>query len=100
MYRSLIPRYTRPLRLTRPARVALGLLVMVSSVSAAPFRLVDSSVDGGGQHSQGARFSVEGSIGQPDVGRLQGQRFSIEGGFWRNRPAAQSDTIFSNRFEG
>lgn len=79
----------------------LLLALLASSVHAAPFRLTSGTADGGGAHSQGTRFTVEGTAGQPDAGWLQGQRFTVEGGFWPTHTAATSrgDAIFGNSFE-
>ena len=40
------------------------------------------TVDGGGGVSSGGTFSLSGTIGQPDAGRLTGGSFALEGGFW------------------
>ncbi len=40
------------------------------------------SIDGGGGTSTGATFSVSGSIGQADAGKMSGGSFSVDGGFW------------------
>lgn len=81
-----------------PVTLALGLIC--SATQAAPFRLTSSTADAGGGQSQGTRFAVEGTGGQPDAGWLQGQRFTLQGGFW---PTAVdepvSDTLFRNSFE-
>ncbi len=84
-------------QLLLPVALALGL---IGAAQAAPFRLISSTADAGGGHSQGTRFAVEGTAGQPDAGWLQGQRFTLQGGFW---PAAAdapaSDILFQNSFE-
>jgi hypothetical protein len=78
----------------------LCLLALTTMVEAAPFRLISSTIDGGGEHSQGTRFALEGTIGQPDVSVAQGVRFRVEGGFWpETAPATQADPIFRNSFE-
>lgn len=41
-----------------------------------------STIDGGGGTSTGGVFSVSGSIGQPEAGKLSGGNYSLEGGFW------------------
>jgi hypothetical protein len=41
-----------------------------------------ATIDGGGGTSTGGVYSVTGTIGQPDAGRLSGGNYSIEGGFW------------------
>lgn len=41
------------------------------------------TVDGGGGRSEGTRFGIEGTIGQPDAGGpMTGGRFALVGGFW------------------
>jgi hypothetical protein len=40
------------------------------------------TVDGGGGASQGAAYTLHGTIGQPDAGRMQGGSFSLAAGFW------------------
>lgn len=40
------------------------------------------SIDGGGGASTGGVYSVSGTIGQPDAGRLTGASYVLEGGFW------------------
>ena len=39
------------------------------------------SIDGGGGTSEGGDFTLDGTIGQPDAGRLEGGDFTVEGGF-------------------
>jgi hypothetical protein len=80
-------------------RLAMLAGVAMTAASAGPFRLVEDTADGGGEHSQGVRFAVEGSIGQPDTTTLQGPRFEISGGFWRPASTPASDTLFHNGFE-
>jgi hypothetical protein len=40
------------------------------------------TVDGGGGVSSGGTYTVSGTIGQPDAGRLSGGCYTVEGGFW------------------
>jgi len=40
------------------------------------------TIDGGGGTSTGGVYSVSGTIGQPDAGKMSGGNFSIDGGFW------------------
>jgi hypothetical protein len=37
---------------------------------------------GGGTRSTGGTFALDGTIGQPDAGRLSGSSFVLSGGFW------------------
>jgi hypothetical protein len=83
-----------------PCLLLCTLLAGLSATAfAAPFRLHSSTIDGGGGHSQGARFAVEGTLGQPDVAQLAGARFGLDGGFWQPAAIERADTIFSNGFE-
>jgi hypothetical protein len=79
----------------------LSLLALTTMVDAAPFRLISGTIDGGGEYSQGTRFSLEGTVGQPDAGVAQSARFQVEGGFWptASNPAAPTELIFRNSFE-
>lgn len=87
-------------------RTATQLLAMVAcagtlAASAAPYRMLDSTIEGGGGHAQGTRFALQGTFGQADAGRIAGARFTLDGGFWHasvpHQPA--SDLIFRNSFE-
>ena len=49
-----------------------------------------STIDGGGGTSTGGVFTVSGTIGQPDAGRMSGGNFAIDGGFWGVIAAVQS----------
>ncbi len=74
---------------TKPAqdRVAwaIGSLLLALSLSAAQaqtFSLDWFTIDGGGGTSTGGVYSVSGTIGQPDAGKMSGGNFTLEGGFW------------------
>lgn len=66
--------------------VALACLLVVSAVLAATSDDYDLSwctVDGGGQtFSSDGRYSLGGTIGQPDAGILEGGDYTLVGGFW------------------
>lgn len=60
-----------------------ALLALVASVTQAQNYSIDwHTVDGGGGVSTGGVYSVSGTIGQPDAGRMSGGNFVLEGGFW------------------
>jgi hypothetical protein len=40
------------------------------------------TIDGGGGTSTGGVYSVSGTIGQPDAGRMTNGQYSLLGGFW------------------
>ncbi len=70
----------------RVVMLLLTLLVLGPSVlaqSGGGYDLAWSTVDGGGGRSIGGDYVVEGTIGQPDAGKLSGGGYSLVGGFWR-----------------
>ena len=48
------------------------------------------TIDGGGGTSTGGVYSVSGTIGQPDAGKMSGGNYSIAGGFWGIIAAVQT----------
>src|SRR5882672_7708200 len=64
--------------------IALLLLSLVASgVHAQTNYNIDwFTIDGGGGTSTGGVYSVSGTIGQPDAGKMSGGNFTIDGGFW------------------
>lgn len=69
----------------------LGLLLAIVCHSAsAQFALNWWTVDGGGGSSTGGVYTVTGTIGQPDAGRLEGGSFTLTGGFWAVAAAVQT----------
>lgn len=48
------------------------------------------TVDGGGGTSTGGVYSVSGTIGQPDAGKMSGGQFTLVGGFWSVIAAVQT----------
>jgi hypothetical protein len=65
----------------KPA-IVLGLLLTAVALHAQNFSIDWFTIDGGGGTSTGATYSVSGTIGQPDAGRMTGGNFALEGGFW------------------
>jgi hypothetical protein len=70
--------------------VALACLLVVSAVLAATSDDYDLSwwtVDAGGQsYSSDGRYSLGGTIAQPDAGVLEGGGYTLVGGFWGAAP--------------
>ena len=48
------------------------------------------TIDGGGGTSTGGVYSVSGTIGQPDAGRMSGGTYTLDGGFWGIIAAVQT----------
>src|SRR3954451_21463015 len=40
------------------------------------------TIDGGGGTSSGGPYTLSGTIGEPDAGKLSGGSFVLDGGFW------------------
>src|SRR6266704_3127395 len=71
------------------------LLLVVLSLAAPAVRAQNYSIDwftidGGGGTSTGGVFSVSGTIGQPDAGRMSGGNYTLDGGFWGIIAAVQT----------
>ncbi|MFM2296132.1 MAG: hypothetical protein RLZZ350_2545 [Verrucomicrobiota bacterium] len=49
-----------------------------------------STIDGGGGTSTGGVYSVSGTIGQPDAGKMSGGNYTVDGGFWGIVAAVQT----------
>ena len=60
----------------------LAAALAASLASAQSYSIDWSTVDGGGGTSTGGVYSVSGTIGQPDAGKMSGGNFTINGGFW------------------
>jgi len=63
---------------------AILFLVLLTHISTAQgqFAINWSTIDGGGGTSTGGVYSVRGTIGQADAGKMSGGNYSLEGGFW------------------
>ncbi len=66
------------------------LLLLVATLVQAQFAIDWFTMDGGGGTSTGGVYSVSGTIGQPDAGKMSGGNFSIDGGFWGIVAAVQT----------
>jgi len=66
------------------------LLLLASSVAQAQFTIDWFTIDGGGGTSTGGVYSVSGTIGQPDAGKMSGGNYTVDGGFWGIIAAVQT----------
>ena len=55
---------------------------LLSATGQAQYSIDWYTIDGGGGTSTGGVYSITGTIGQPDAGRLEGGTYVIGGGFW------------------
>lgn len=67
------------MKLTLAASILLGAIV---STTAQSYSIDWFTIDGGGGTSTGGVYSLSGTIGQPDAGRMSGGNFTLDGGFW------------------
>jgi len=51
------------------------------------------TVDGGGGTSASGAYSVSGTVGQPDAGRMSGGSYTLNGGYWAVIAAVQTNPL-------
>ena len=81
---------------------AIGLFILPHLLKAQPYDLAWSTIDGGGGTSTAGVYTVTGTIGQADAGRLNSSDFTIDGGFWSivaaiQEPGAPALSVRSTR---
>jgi hypothetical protein len=64
------------------ALLLLALGVTAVSASGQQFEINWFTIDGGGGTSTGGAYTLSGTIGQPDAGRMSGGNHILAGGFW------------------
>ena len=60
----------------------VGLFICCTAAQSQTFSIDWFSIDGGSGTSTGGVYSVSGTIGQTDAGRMSGGNFTLDGGFW------------------
>ena len=75
-------------------RASVGLISLLlfsaALVHAQSYSIDWSTIDGGGGTSTGGVYSVTGTIGQPDAGKMSGGNYTLDGGFWGIIAAVQT----------
>src|SRR2546427_9756944 len=72
-------------------KITLLLFAVTSTTALAQSYSIDwFTIDGGGGTSTGGVYSVSGTIGQPDAGKMSGGNFTLDGGFWGIIAAVQT----------
>src|SRR5947209_2281571 len=61
--------------------LALVAFTIALSAKAQSYSIDWFSIDGGGGTSSGGNYSLIGTIGQPDAGKLTGGNYVLDGGF-------------------
>jgi hypothetical protein len=67
-------------------RYALCLMLVFASVGGADYRIVWSTLDGGGGTISGGPYLLTNTIGQPDAAISAGGDYELLGGFWPGGP--------------
>ena len=71
---------------TNQRRKFISLVLLLASgaltAGAQSYKIDWFTIDGGGGTSTGGVYSVSGTIGQPDAGKMSGGNYSLVGGFW------------------
>ena len=62
----------------------------LSTAHAQSYSIDWHTIDGGGGTSTGSVYSISGTIGQPDAGKMSGGNFTVDGGFWGIIAAVQT----------
>ena len=80
--------------MTQPKYVLLCILFFCLILAARPAMAAMQGMeinwftaDGGGGLSSGGGYSLQGSIGHPDAGKMAGGGYTLAGGFW-SQPAS------------
>ncbi|MGH2538665.1 MAG: hypothetical protein ACRDHL_14850 [Candidatus Promineifilaceae bacterium] len=63
--------------------LAAAALVAAQDAPGGGFAISWWTVDGGGGRSQAGSYTLGGTVGQADAGRLTGANYVLRGGFWR-----------------
>ncbi len=64
-------------------KVAFGIvLLLLFSLITLGYDISWWTIDGGGDSSSGGTYTLSGTIGQPDTGRMTGGTYTLTGGFW------------------
>jgi len=64
----------------------LCVVVAFASVAFGDYKIVWSTVDGGGGTSSGGQYVLTGTIGQPDAAYSASGNYELLGGFWPGGP--------------
>jgi hypothetical protein len=77
---------------------SIALLAILASSGFCDYKIVWSTIDGGGGVSSGGTYIVRGTIGQPDAAYSEGGNYELLGGFWSGVPVCVVDFRHFARF--
>jgi hypothetical protein len=86
---SFPPTEEQEIMKTKHLTTMLGILLPALGV-AQQYSIDRSTIDGGGGTSTGGRYTLTGTIGQPDAGTMSGGIYTLSGGFWGALAAVQT----------
>ena len=66
----------------KKAFLTIGLALFTTLAMAQTYNIDWFTIDGGGGTSTGGVYSVSGTIGQPDAGKMIGRIYALDGGYW------------------
>jgi hypothetical protein len=66
-------------------------IVVLTSYGFGDYRIVWSTIDGGGGQSSGGQYTLTGTIGQPDAAYSASGNYELLGGFWSGGPLCMVD---------
>jgi hypothetical protein len=66
-------------------------LLSINGTASADYRIVWSTIDGGGGQSSGGQYKLTGTIGQPDASYSASGNYELLGGFWPGGPLCLVD---------
>ena len=64
----------------------IAFLTIFVPVAYGDYKIVWSTIDGGGGQSSGGQYILNGTIGQPDAGYSSGGNYELLAGFWPGGP--------------
>jgi hypothetical protein len=62
--------------------ISVIIAAIGTAAASAQYSIDWYTIDGGGGTSSGGVYTLSGTIGQPDAGRMSGGSFTLDGGFW------------------
>jgi hypothetical protein len=83
---------------TTVQKFALYVMLVFASTGWADYKIVWSTIDGGGGQSSGGSYKLSGTIGQPDAAVTNGGKYELLSGFWPGGPLCFVDFKQFSRF--
>jgi hypothetical protein len=74
------------MKISRYGCVLCVSIIVFASVGVADYKIIWSTIDGGGGQSSGGQYVLMGTIGQPDAGYSSNGNYQVLGGFWPGGP--------------